>query len=167
VLFIINNFDTIDPNFKKDLLDSDYSTWIVARNLRLNGYTVTLPPIGIRPDTGRIKEFGDSGDLVINGNIIEVKQRPDLKFDKLSEFPYSTLIVDVKHHFDSLEVKPRYYVICNSTLSGAIIVSGKTSGKWTTSTRWDNKRGRMRTFYLVSRELCHFWDFGDRPRFEM
>ena len=165
MLFIINNFDTIDPNFKKDLLDSDYSTWIVARNLRLNGYSVTLPPIGIRPDTTAIREYADNGDLIVNGSIIEVKHRPDLKFGGLDEFPYSTLIVDVKHHFDSLEVKPKYYVICNSTLSGAIIVSGKTFEKWTTSTRWDNKRGRTRTFYLVDTRLCNFWNFGERPRF--
>jgi hypothetical protein len=164
-VILINNFDTIDPSFKKDLLDSDYSTWIVARNLRLNGYTVILPPIGIRPDTSVIREYGDSGDLVVNGNVIEVKHRPDLKFGGLEEFPYGSVIVDVKHHFDSLEVKPKYYVICNSTLSGAIIVSGKTFGKWTTSTRWDSKRGRMRTFYLVDTRYCNFWDFGERPRF--
>lgn len=165
MLFIINNFDTIDPNFIKDLLASDLSTWIVARNLRLSGYTVTLPPIGIRPDTGRIREYADSGDLVVNGNVIEVKHRPDLQFGGLKEFPYNSVIVDVAHHYDGLVVKPRYYVICNSTLSGAIIVSGKTFGKWTESTRWDNKRKRMRTFYLVDTRLCNFWDFGERPRF--
>jgi hypothetical protein len=167
VLLIINDFNTIDPNFIQDLLNSDLSTWIVARNLRLNGYSVTLPPIRIRPDTTEIREYADTGDLIVNGSIIEVKHRPDLAFNGLSEFPYGSVIIDVKHHFNSLEVKPKYYVICNSTLSGAIIVSNKTFGKWETSTRWDNKRKRMRTFYLVSRELCNFWKFGEKTRFEL
>jgi hypothetical protein len=166
-VILINDFNTIDPNFIQDLMNSDLSTWIVARNLRLNGYSVTLPPIRIRPNTTEIREYADNGDLVVNGCVIEVKHRPDLVFNGLSEFPYGSVIIDVKHHFDSLEVKPKYYVICNSTLSGAIIVSLRTCEKWTTSTRWDNKRKRMRTFYLVATEKCHFWKFGDRPRFEL
>jgi len=165
-VILINDFNTIDHNFIQDLMNSDLSTWIVARNLRLNGYSVTLPPIRIRPDTTEIREYGDTGDLMVNGNIIEVKHRPDLAFGCLEDFPYGSVIIDVAHHYDGMEIKPKYYVICNSILSGAIIVSGKTKERWTTSTRWDNKRKRMRTFYLVGTEMCNFWKFGDRPRFE-
>ena len=152
---VTNNFDIIDPDFVKDLLKSDLATFLVAQKLRLKGHTVTLPPIKIRPDTSQIREYADSGDLLVGDKIVEVKQRPDLEFNSLEEFPYSTLIVDVKHHYDNLTTKPSHYIICNSGLNGAIIVPVKdTFNSWTTSTRWDRKRGRERTFYLVEKKKC-------------
>ena len=120
------SLDSIDPNFTKDLLDSDKSVWVIAKNLRLNGYTVTLPTISIRPNTTLIKEYADSGDLLVGTDIIEIKQRPDLDFNSTEDFPYSDIIVDVKHHYDSLKTPPKYYLICNSSLKGAIVVSNKT-----------------------------------------
>jgi hypothetical protein len=160
------DLDKIDPNFVKDLLASDLAVWVVARNLRLSGYTISLPAIKIRPDVSQIQEFGDSGDLIIGSNIIEVKQRPDLDFNSLKEFPYDSCIVDVVHHFDGLSVPPTYYVICNKSLSGAIVVASRTKDRWTISTRWDNKRKRERTFYLAKISDCHFWDFREAPRFK-
>jgi len=159
--------DSIDPNFTQDLLESDKSVWVVAQNLRLNGYTVTLPPISIRPNTTLIQQYADSGDLLVGTDIIEIKQRPDLDFNSTEEFPYSDIIVDVKHHYDSLKTPPKYYLICNSSLKGAIVVSNKTRNFWTESTRWDRKRGRKRTFYLVSLKLCHYWKFGETPKFNL
>ncbi len=159
------DLNTIDPDFIKDLLNSDRATWIVAQNLRLNGYTISLPPINIRPNTTLIKQYGDSGDLLVGSNVIEVKQRPDIDFNNLQEFPYKTIIIDVKHHYDNLKTPPLYYVICNSNLTGAIIVSNKTRNKWTESTRWDNKRKRSRTFYLVELDYCNYWDFNEKPKF--
>ena len=101
-----NNFDSIDPDFVKDLLESDKATFIVTQKLRLAGYTVTLPPISIRPDVGQIKEFGDSGDIWIGDKIIEVKQRPDLEYNNLESFPYPDVIVDVKHRYGRPVCKP-------------------------------------------------------------
>jgi hypothetical protein len=162
---IFLDYDLIDPEFKNDLIRSDKSVFLVAQYLRLNGHSVTLPPIKIRPDTSTISEYGDGGDLMVESNIIEVKQRPDLHFNSLSEFPYNTIIVDVKHHYDRMVNPPKYYIICNSGLNGAIVVSNKTRNKWITSTRWDRKRNRNRTFYLIEKKYCNFWNFNEKPKF--
>ena len=159
------DFNKIDPTFLADLKKSDEVVYLIARNLRLNGFSVTLPPINIRPDTSQMAAYQDEGDLLVSNSIIEVKQRPDLCFTSLSEFPYDTIIVDVVHHWESMSRKPSYYVICNSDLSGAIIVNGKTKDKWTVSTRWDGKRNRERTFYLIDIGMCKYWDFREVPKF--
>ena len=159
------DFDKIDPSFLLDLQKSDEVTWIIARNLRLNGFEVTLPPIKIRPDSGQIKGYGDDGDLRVSNSVVEVKQRPDLSFERLEDFPYSSIIVDVVHHWEEMKVKPSYYVIVNAGMTGAIIVNGNTRDKWTVSRRWDNKRKRERTFFLVGVEYCNYWNFRERPKF--
>jgi hypothetical protein len=159
------DYDKIDPHFLEDLRKSDEVTCLIARNLRLNGFSVTLPPINVRGHYSQMKDYTDDGDLRIANSIVEVKQRPDLHFSGIQDFPYSDIIVDVTHHYDSMSQKPAYYVICNADLTGAIVVSGKTFGSWTISRRWDNKRGRERTFYLVPTRLCNYWDFREKPKF--
>jgi hypothetical protein len=160
------NLDKIDPNFVKDLLASDLAVWVVARKLRLSGFDIFLPAIKIRPDVSQIQEFGDSGDLIIGSSIIEVKQRPDLDFNSLKEFPYESIIVDTTGHYDALKIPPAYYIICNRSLDGGAIINTQTKPQWQVSRRWDNKRKRERTFYICPKELCNYWDFREVPRFK-
>lgn len=159
------DLDRVDPDFIKDLQKSDEVAWIIARNLRLNGFSVTLPPINVRPTVGQIKDYGDDGDLLIANSVVEVKQRPDLHFSGLRDFPYRDIIVDVVHHWESMKAKPSYYVIVNADLTGAIVVNGNTRDKWMVSRKWDGKRNRERTFFLVGVEHCNYWDFRERPKF--
>lgn len=160
------NLDKTDPTFVQDLLTSDYSVFVIAQKLRLSGFSVFLPAIKIRPDVSQIQEFGDSGDLMIGSSVIEVKHRPDINFNSLEEFPYSSIIVDTTGHLDSLKKIPAYYIICNRSIDGGAIINTQTKPKWQVSRRWDNKRKRERSFYICPKELCNYWDFKDEPKFK-
>jgi hypothetical protein len=156
------NLDKIDPTFVSDLMNSDIVTWIVARALRRNGYSIRLPPIGVRPDPTQLSEFGDDGDLYVDSYLapIEVKQRPDMSFQSIDTFEYKDIIVDVAHHWKDMTQKPLSYIITNRDVTGGIIVPSSSSSDWKTDNRWDSKRKRRRTFLLCDTNRCGYWDFA-------
>lgn len=160
----MSGLDKTDPNFKQDLLDSQESVELIAAWLENRGYTVTVPEIRIRPNDNRIQEYSDDGDLFVSGNKfscqqrVEVKQRPDINFSSLANFPYRTIIVDTCHAWDEAERKPYAYFILNSTMTRAIIVEGDSSKYWKRVDKYDNKRKRKRSFYECPIDKCYIVD---------
>lgn len=145
--------DDVDPNFRRDLERSERAVYVVASYFRRRGWTVTLPPIKVRPPGAEVAPYSDDFDLVAEKGArrldIEVKQRPSLRFRTKTEFPYSTLITDAAAHYDRLEKKPDFYFILNADLSTGFVFSGEAD-RWTRRRRHSEKRGRERDYYEIA-----------------
>lgn len=146
----MGDLDKIDPTFKDDLENSKVAVDAVARWLCNAGYPVVTQPTFVRPDTDSRHEFADGGDLGVIQRV-EVKHRPTISFTSKEDFPYDTVIVDVKHSWDNARPKPFAYVICNAELTHCLFISSRTSDKWTIVTR--ESRGRPREHYECPIEL--------------
>lgn len=170
------NYFKNDKTFKADLLESDKAVWYVANRIRHLGHFVTMPPIKVRDeDKGDRKDFTDPGDIFVHESfedledsfLIEVKRRrEEMSFTSIDSFKYPDIIVDTIHHFDENPIKPRYYVICNSEKTGAIVVPvAATVANWTK--RYgvpDTVHGRKRNFYYCYlKPHCRYWVLNADP----
>ena len=138
------NLDKIDPSFVNDLENSKEAVDKVARLLCNRGYSVITHATFVRPDSESREEYSDGGDLGLVQRV-EVKRRPKIPFTGKHDFPYKTLIVDVKHSWDNARPKPYMYIICNADLTHCLIVEGATRKHWKIVTR--KSRGRDREHY--------------------
>jgi hypothetical protein len=147
------DYDCDDPSFIADLRESKSSVEIAARWLSSQGYPVVIRPTFERPESSKMAEFADDGDLEIMQRV-EVKRRVSLTFSSKADFPYKTLIVDACHCYDNARPKPYAYIILNREMSAAFIVDVKASKKhWQKVTKQDRFKKRERSFYEVPMEF--------------
>jgi hypothetical protein len=157
------DYEINDPTFVEDLIESKDTVWFAARWLSDADFTIRIPPTRVRPSVAQMAEYSDKGDLFISKpsrwsgeeKRIEVKKR-DLSFTGKHDFPFNTIIVDVKHKIDKADPKPHLYLAFNSTLTCCCITKGDTHESWATAKRWDERKGRLRTFYECPINLCTF-----------
>lgn len=154
--------DEVDPTFLDDLRRSDPSVWAVAGWLRESqGIPVIVSPRRERDKAENRAEYADVDLQIIFG--VEVKQRLEIDFKSKAEFPYATVIVDVKDLFDKKPGKTYAYFICNQSLTGALLVSVKeTRDRWIQTKRLDSRIGRERDYYECPVALCSYVDLAVR-----
>lgn len=145
-----------DPNFERDLADSDLAVMKIADFLRSKGYPVMVPPVRVRESIEEMSEYSDDGDLFLLQRI-EVKRR-GIAFNTKEEFErqYKTVIVDVCHAWDKAVPKPVAYYILNKAGTCALVVRRNTSEHWRKVTKMDRVKRRQRSFYECPVELCDF-----------
>jgi hypothetical protein len=139
----------VDPNFARDLLLSEWPVYKVASFFRRNGFTVTLPPIVVRPHGAPLKAYSDTYDLkaMCDGSslLIEVKRR-NITFTSLRTFPFPTVIIDAASHYDTLSPKPDFHFLLNKGCSIALVA---VPGQWEKRRIHSDARGRERDYYLA------------------
>lgn len=152
----LSQFDTIDPTFATDLLDSQNHVRRVASWLCDCGFRVEMKPMRLRPAVEQMKDYSDDGDLEVGGKgRVEVKQRK-FGFSSKESYPYSSVIVDVAHAWERANPKPFAYIITNEDCTACLVVKGITFSSWTKIRKWDRSRGRDRTFLECPLRLCKF-----------
>lgn len=153
------DYDRDDPTFVDDLVNGQQYEWLIARWLSERGYDVTKRALRIRPESSRMQQYSDGGDLEIIFRV-EVKRR-NIDFTSRETYPYDTVIVDVAHTFDSARTKPYCYFILNTNATCfALVMVKKTQNQWIKSKRFDASKNRERTFYECPVELCSFHQMG-------
>jgi hypothetical protein len=157
--------DDTDPTFVADLLGSRPSVRAVAHWIcDAFGNPVVIQPTIVRPSASERFEYADNGDLWIQQRI-EVKHRPTIDFKSREEFPYPTVIVDVTHAYDRARPKPYVYVICNQSLTGALVVMCRdTFDEWRKTTKYDTHANREREYYECPVRLCSYHDMTTHAR---
>ena len=141
--------DAVDPTFKQDLLHSVAHVNAVAKKLREKGYTVEVPETECRPTSAQWRQYSDDGDMIVNGERVEVKERR-FTFETLDQFPYPTCIVDTKHAVDKMladERPPLCHIITNKGGTCCFVVPFTTKAEWEVKTKYDRYRNRQRTLY--------------------
>ena len=145
------SYDQEDPDFLDDLHKSGEAVDSVKNWLLGKGYPVIVMPVFERPEASRMTEFSDNGDLAIISRV-EVKRRLKRSFTSKDDFndkiQKGTIIVDSCHVYDQAHPKPRFYIILNHDMTtGCFIDVTKTIGTWERTSRFDQKKGRLRHFY--------------------
>lgn len=141
--------DVLDPSFKHDLMESVSHVNKIASMLRERGYTVEVPETKCRPTSAEWRQFSDDGDMVVNGERVEVKERR-FTFKELADFPYPTCIVDTKHAVDKMledNKPPLCHVITNKGATCCFVVPFSTKNTWKVQHKYDRYRNRQRTLY--------------------
>jgi len=158
-MYTFEHYDKYDPDFVKDLMESQVSVWMAAQWLSEKGYNVTVRKTNIRPSSNNMSEYADNGDIEIIQRI-EVKRR---KIDFTSEFdyPYKTVFVDVAHTFDNAINKPFAYIIINQNGTHCIVIKSETFKHWIKTQKHDRLKNRDRFFYECPIKLCKFYSFGE------
>lgn len=152
----IKHYEEHDPEFVKDLTESQHYVWRAAQWLSGMGYNVTVRPVKIRPDAKQMGEYGDDGDLEIIQRV-EVKRRQNMEFTSKETYPFSTVIVDVAHTWDKANPKPYAYIIFNKWATACLIVKGSTFAHWKKVAKHDALRNRERSFYECPKDYCQFF----------
>ena len=146
------DYDLSDPNFERDLAESQQSVMVVAEWLRSKGLPVIIRPTFVRPSSDKMSEFSDSGDLEIIQRV-EVKHRKTLQFTSSADFPYKTVIVDACHCYDNANPKPYAYIIVNRMMDAGFLVKCETRPQWSRVEKLDTAKGRVRSFYECPTKL--------------
>jgi hypothetical protein len=147
--------DRSDPTFVADLLNSLGAVLRAAQWLEGFGFQVTIPALRIRPDAARRFDYGDEGDLQVDGERVEVKRRA-FEFSSHEDFPYRSVFVDVAHAWDKADPKPLRYLIFDRDMSHVLLVPGYSRPLWQRSARFDRHCGRERVFYECPIRYCRF-----------
>jgi len=180
----MSDLDTIDPTFKTDLAISRKAVYVAAHWLNNRGHTVVIPANKVRPTAKDRVDYSDFGDLQvalgkpepIAGRLIaydeletvEVKQRfnnpkypnANMNFKSRDEFPYDTVMVGVKTHYDKLDPEPMFTIIFNESLTGCLTINKASRADWTAAERWVEKNGRKRTCYECPKYLTTYYDIN-------
>lgn len=142
----LSDIEDGDPHFLRDLQNSQPAVQKAAQWLSSLGYPVTIHPTFERPSIEEMAEYSDQGDLSVHHRV-EVKQRLDITFTCVEDFPFDSVIVDVCHAWDKARPRPSFYIIWNRELTAALIISRKTSRYWKRVRKLDRKKNREREFY--------------------
>lgn len=149
------DLDVAHPNFVAALKASNKHTEQVAAWLRRIGRHVVVHPLHIRPSARDRLLYADGGDLTVSGMRVEVKQR-GVDFEKPSDWPYATLIVDSVSNFERKEPKPVAYIITNKRVTACFIVDVRSRDLWTKTTRKDGRTNLWEVFYEMPRAAAIF-----------
>ncbi len=173
------DLDKIDPTFKEDLYISRIAVYTAVHWLNNRGHTVAVPPNQTRPKAKDRLDYSDFGDLQVasgkNGlrtladfhalETVEVKQRftnpkyPDksMDFQSREEFPWPTVLVGIKKHYNKLDPEPLFTIVFNESLTGALIIHRTTRKNWTVWEKHVDKNGRKQTCYECPKHLTNFY----------
>jgi hypothetical protein len=138
--------DVAHPHFVEYLERSDEHVHKVADWLRSLGRVVEVKPLRVRPTAYERVEYFDEGDLLVNGNTVEVKQR-DLDFERPEDWPWPTLIIDSAAKFDRKQPPPVAYLVTNRTITCCFIVDTRRRSEWVRRRRIDGRTGLPEDFY--------------------
>lgn len=148
--------------FQKELITGTLWQCYVAEMFRQKGFDVLVPNLNLI--VGKINDDGESyinsKDLLVDGNIIEVKSR-NLEFSCNSDFPFETVFIDTRQGYDAKTDKPVLYV-CVSQKTGAIITLdvGKSFKHWKVERTWDSVRKINLVAYVCHRDIWMDIDGG-------
>ena len=168
----LSSYEKNDPDFLKDLMESKQSVERVALWLQLGGIEVEIAETKFRPNIELMSDYSDSGDLfliarnevgeITSRRPAEVKRR-DVEFTCEKDYPYETVIVDVKHHWDRMSPKPVVYYILNKSMTSLCLIdTQKTAQSWMHHGKWDAKKSRDRSFLVCPKVLCYFITLATR-----
>jgi hypothetical protein len=176
------DLDELDPTFTDDLYISRIAVYTAVHWLNNRQHTVVCPPNKERPEAKDRAGFTDFGDLQValgrDGlrhladfnalETVEVKQRftsekyPDksMDFHSVEEFPWPTVLVGIKKHYDKLDPEPIFTICFNETLTGCLIIKKDTrlSAPWTVWKGHVKKNGRIQTCYEVPKHLTTYYE---------
>ena len=178
----MSDLDKIDPTFKEDLAVSRKAVYIAAHWMNNRGHVVIIPPNKVRPEAKDRVDFSDFGDLqvllgedTINSlahikslETVEVKQRfnnpkypnANMDFKSRGDFPYDTVMVGIKKHYDKLDPEPMFTIVFNESLTGCLTIQKASKEEWTTTERFVEKNGRKNTCYECPRYLTTYYDIN-------
>jgi hypothetical protein len=178
----MSNLDEIDPSFKEDLKRSRKAVYIAAHWLNNRGHAVVIPANRVREAVEDRADYSDYGDLQIalsrdslasisdfNGlEIVEVKQRfnnpkypnANMDFKSRDEFPYDTVMVGIKAHYNKLDPEPLFTIIFNESLTGCLTIQRASKPEWEVAERWVEKNGRKNTCYECPKHLTTYYDIN-------
>jgi hypothetical protein len=147
-----------DQQFIRDLSTSRIAVNEFASRLRDKGWQIWLPPESVRPDSTVRREYGDTGDIMVQGRV-EHKVRTNLHFTCRDDYPYDTVIVDEVYKEDSKADDPVLaYIIENANRTHAAVVYGWKRHLWQIERRRDPIQGRECDFYTIHKDhvrFCH------------
>lgn len=155
-------YDRDDPTFVEDLEHSDDAVIRVALWMRRTwGRHVHIPPLRVRPAAEEMADFSDAGDLFTSRDgkawdRIEVSVR-GLAFKSRADYPYPTVIVCSVHAWNKADPRPTAYVRLNRAMThAAVIVTAKSSDRWTAGILHDVMKKRDRGVFYCPKELVNF-----------
>lgn len=94
--------------------------------------------------------------------VVEVKRRTlKAKFNNPKDYPYCTVFVDKVLTYAAKVYKPKFNIICNASLTAAIVIPAESEKHWTTKWAWIN--GQEAEVYECPRQHCiTFAEFKSR-----
>ena len=140
--------------FQQELIKGVLWQLYVAERFRQLGCDVDHMDLNIKagPVTEREK-FINSKDLIVNGNVIEVKSR-NQEFSCADDFPFDTLFIDTKDGFDRKVDKPTLYVCVSQKTGGMCALNVHDTKKhWQVEKTWDTVRKIRLTAYACRKEM--------------
>jgi len=143
-----------DELFQKELIKGILWQLYVAERFRQLGCDVDHMDISLKagPVTDR-ERFINSKDLIVNGQVIEVKSR-NQAFTCADDFPFSTLFIDTKDGFDKKVDKPVLYVCVSQNTGGMCALNvADTYKHWVVEKTWDSVRKIKLTAYACRKEM--------------
>lgn len=143
-------WSTNDALFFKELKEGHNWQYLPATFFHLSGLQVEIPELRIRSSIQEAQKWKDSADLIVQGQLIEVKSRNE-RFITPESFPYSTIFIDTVSGYDAKKIKPLAYVMI-SRITGSMLAMRSTSNKgWMIESRWDHVRKIHDDFYVGSK----------------
>ncbi len=174
------DLDRIDPTFKDDLYVSRIAVYTAVHWLNNRGHTVVIPPNLTRPEAKDRLDYSDFGDLQVAFGkkglrtladfhaleTVEVKQRftserhpnKSMDFHSVEEFPWPTVLVGIKKHYDKLDPEPVSTICFNETLTGCLIIKKETRKQWTVWEKHVDKNGRKQICYECPKHLTTYYE---------
>ena len=136
--------------FLKHLSASHQAVWTAALWMWSTGRQVTINPTTSSEKYKDRMKHRDSGDLLVNGNRVEVKKR-GINFTGKDDWPHKDFLVCAKHSYDMAENKPTGYIIMSSDMNYAGLVSSETYDQWGVTHRKDSRyKDYSQDFYVIS-----------------
>lgn len=149
------------PQFLNRLRRSYGAVELAAVWLRHAGYDVLLKSNRESQRYEDWQAYADDGDLEIFKDgvraCVEVKHRPDMRFQSLGDFDFPTVIVDAEYKYNGKDPKPKFYMIFNHDLTGFIYVPTRTDSEWTVQRTLDKTLNEYRNFYYCPLNLCRYY----------
>jgi len=158
------NLDEIDPTFVADLEGSVHAAHRTGEFLEHTlGLQSRVMPTVVRPDPSVRAQYADAGDIRMTMPVevsvmVESKGRQNIQFSCARDFPYRTIMVDIKHTHDKKFPKPFYYFIWNTTLTTVAVVNCHTTRSyWTVEAK--TFHGRSQECYFCPVDRLEFVQF--------
>lgn len=161
------DLDRSDPEFLKDLQESDIYVMLAGLWLLQEGYNVTFFATQVRPDPEKRFEFADEGDLEIWSDTFPTKTRVEVKhnhhhFTNDLDYPFKDVLVETQQKMDNLKYKgeldPRPFLILrfNQSLSHCLLIKPSTKYLWTANTFLNKKTNRAKPCYFVPKDKVEY-----------
>jgi hypothetical protein len=146
-----------DDLFFKELNEGHRWQALPALFFRLQGFSVEMPELRVRSSIKEAGKWKDSADLIVQGQLLEVKSRNE-SFYSPESFPYPTILVDTESGYQAKETKPLAYIMI-SRPTGVMLALRATSPKgWMVERKRDRVRNIWDNFYLAERSSLQTLD---------